>query len=101
MDEQPEHPTRPLWLESPPNPLPPPPPEPPRGDGDRRGAWLKPALAGGVVGALIAAAVAGGIVAADDDGSAARPAGLTRASSRLAGEKLDIRDVLERVEPGV
>jgi S1-C subfamily serine protease len=101
MDEQPEHPTRPLWLESPPNPLPPPPPEPPRGDGDRRGAWLKPALAGGVVGALIAAAVAGGIVAADDDGSAGRPAALTRASSRLAGEKLDIRDVLERVEPGV
>lgn len=114
----PEEPTRPQWLdepppagpppapppESPPNPLPPVPPAPassaPGGAG-----WLRPALVGGVVGALIAAAVAGGIVAATDGGSstpsvAAAPA-LSRASSRLAGEKLDIAGVLDSVERGV
>jgi putative serine protease PepD len=65
---------------------------------------LKPALAGGIVGALIAAAVAGGIVAAaDDDGSRAAPApaAQTRASSRLSGEQLDVRHVLAAVQPGV
>jgi S1-C subfamily serine protease len=113
----PEEPTRPQWLdepppagpppapppESPPNPLPPVPPapaaSPPGGAG-----WLKPALVGGVVGALIAAAVAGGIVAAsDDDNSTVRsvsPA-VSRASSRLAGDKLDIAHVLDSVEHGV
>jgi putative serine protease PepD len=103
MDEQPEHPTHPLWLESPPNPLPPPPPTPPRETRSSTG-WLKPALVGGIVGALIAAALAGGIVAAadDDSPSAASPAAaLTRASSKLAGEQLNVRDVLQAVQPGV
>src|SRR5438067_7750992 len=104
----PEEPTRPQWLdepppagppsapppESPPNPLPPGPPAPPVANAPGgAGGWLKPALVGGVVGALIAAAVSGGIVAAHDNSNdttkVVSPA-VTRASSRLAGDKLDI-----------
>jgi S1-C subfamily serine protease len=112
----PEEPTRPQWLdapppsgpppapppESPPNPLPPVPSVP--GSSAPGGAgWLKPALVGGIVGALIAAAVAGGIVAANDDDSSVRAAApsISRASSRLAGDKLDIAHVLDSVEHGV
>jgi S1-C subfamily serine protease len=121
MDETrtvPEEPTRPYWLddqppagppaapppESPPNPLPPGPPDAPGSAAPAGGpAWLKPALVGAVVGALVAAAVAGGIVAATDDGDSVRsvaPA-ITRESSRLAGEQLEIAEVLDSVEHGV
>jgi putative serine protease PepD len=58
-------------------------------------------LIGAVVGALVAAAVAGGIVAANDDGGSTQSVAVTRASSRLAGEKLDIHGVLAAVQPGV
>src|SRR5205085_6869321 len=89
--------------ESPPNPLPPGPPAPPLPNAPGAAGWLKPALVGGVVGALIAAAVSGGIVAAHDNNNttkAVSPA-VTRASSRLAGDKLDIARVLNSVEHGV
>lgn len=111
----PEEPARPLWLDPPaspplretpagpppprpPNPLlEPPAPERPRGDG----GWLKPAIAGAVVGALVAAGVAGGIVAATrDDGPSVSPS-VTRASSRLSGDQLDVASVLQAVEHGV
>ena len=109
LDEPParppaEEPTRPTWLSGPPTePLPrtaprhleaPPP----------RTSTLKPALLGAVVGALVAAAVAGGIVAAADDDASPASAGQAiaeRASSRLAGEQLDVQGVLEAVGDGV
>jgi putative serine protease PepD len=84
---------------SPPNPLPPDPtPAVAGGTG-----WLKPAIAGAVVGALVAAGVAGGIVAAsdDDNGSGSSVAAVTRSSSSLSGEKLDVAAVLDAVEQGV
>lgn len=112
---EPEQPTRPLWLDapgapempppppppappSPPNPLPPE-PEPPRGAPT---GWLKPALAGGIVGAVVAASVAGGIVAATrhDTTRVVGPV-ITRTSSRLGGDKLDVAAVLAKVERGV
>jgi S1-C subfamily serine protease len=115
-------PTRPLWLDppstpplaespagppppppSPPNPLPPEPPRPARPSRSTPG-WFKPALAGGIVGALVAACVAGGIVAAADDPGATvvQPsAALTRSSSKLAGEHLDVAGVLSKVQHGV
>ncbi|MCU1486306.1 MAG: trypsin-like serine protease with C-terminal domain [Actinomycetia bacterium] len=119
-------PTRPLWLdppttpplaESPAGPPPPPPsppnpfpasslpPQPPQAPKVRKAAagWLKPAIAGGIVGAIVAAGVAGGIVAATDDGSTTTtvPAALTRSSSKLAGEHLDVAGVLQKVQHGV
>jgi putative serine protease PepD len=115
-------PTRPLWLdppttpplaETPGSPPPPPPtnpfpasqfpPTPPKPLASAPG-WLKPAIAGGVVGALVAAAVAGGIVAATDDGgtTTVRPAAaLTRSSSELGGSHLDVAGVLQKVQHGV
>jgi putative serine protease PepD len=84
---------------SPPNPLPPDPtPAVAGGTG-----WLKPAIAGAVVGALVAAGVAGGIVAAsdDDNGSSGSVAAVTRSSASLSGEKLDVAAVLDAVEQGV
>jgi putative serine protease PepD len=81
---------------SPPNPLPPDPtPAVAGGTG-----WLKPAIAGAVVGALVAAGVAGGIVAASDDDGGRAPV-VTRSSASLAGEKLDVAAVLDAVEQGV
>jgi S1-C subfamily serine protease len=117
MDEQPtaEQPARPLWLDEPtppvaPPPAPPVPPSPPNPmppvaapDPDRSSGWLKPALAGGLVGAVVAAALSAGIVAATDDDPVSRsvvPA-VSRASSRLAGEQLDVAGVLQAVEKGV
>jgi putative serine protease PepD len=84
---------------SPPNPLPPDPAPAVAGGA----GWLKPAIAGAVVGALVAAGVAGGIVAAsdDDDGGRAAVAAVTRSSASLAGEKLDVAAVLDAVEQGV
>ena len=107
---EPEQPTRPLWLDppappppppappSPPNPLPPEPPAPPA----TATGWLKPAIVGGVVGALVAAAVSGGIVAATrhDTTRVVGPV-ITRTSSRLGGDKLDVAGVLAKVEAGV
>jgi len=111
----PEEPTRPQWLdeappsgppsapppESPPNPLPPSPSAAPDEAGRSSTAWLKPALVGGLVGALVAAAVAGGIVAATDEDSPQSQAVITRESSRLAGENLEVSAVLDAVEHGV
>ena len=123
-----EHPARPQWLDGPPQsppdnpdhgsagspissderPLAPPPwpsdqhPNPP---GPARSGWLKPALAGGVVGAMVAAALAGSIVAAADDHdtgpSPAATAAVSRPSSRLADDPLSISRVLDAVERGV
>ena len=129
MDEQPtaEQPARPLWLDPPtapplaeppagppvgPPPSSPPPPSPPNplpsaprhaAEPKPSSGWLKPALAGGIVGALVAAGVAGGIVAANDnnDGSSRAVPVVSRASSRLAGEHLDVAHVLDAVENGV
>lgn len=94
---------------SPTSPLPPPPlpsDEPPDAAGsERKAGWLKPALAGGVVGAMVAAAMAGGIVAASDDhdtGSSPTAAAMvSRPSTRLADGLLTISRVLDAVEKGV
>jgi S1-C subfamily serine protease len=118
-------PTRPLWLDppttpplaesaggsppplppSPPNPFPAPPTPPkPEPRAARAGAgWLKPAIAGGVVGALVAAGVAGGIVAASDNDTPSTTAAplVARASNDLAGDKLDVASVLQSVQHGV
>jgi putative serine protease PepD len=113
-------PTRPLWLDPPtspplagtgggPPPLPPSPPNPlpPDPPPERRprpsAGWLKPAIAGGIVGAIVAAGVAGGIVAATDHPTTktVAPAALTRSSSRLSGAKLDVAAVLQKVQHGV
>ncbi|MBW8825126.1 MAG: trypsin-like peptidase domain-containing protein [Acidobacteria bacterium] len=90
----------------PPGGWPPPPPRPPGAatvTGDDRKGWLRPAVAGGLVGALVAAAVAGGIVAASDDGRSSGPASLvSRPAVALApGRPLDIRGVLAAVSPAV
>jgi S1-C subfamily serine protease len=87
---------------SPPNPLP---PDPTPASAGATG-WLKPAIAGAVVGALVAAGVAGGIVAANDhDGGSTTTrsvtAPVTRSSTQLAGEKLDVAAVLAAVDKGV
>lgn len=88
-------------------PLPPPLPsnEPPNPAGsERKSAWLKPALAGGTVGAVVAAALAGGIVAASNDphtGSSRATATVSRPSSQLGDDPLSISRVLDAVEKGV
>ena len=116
----PASPERPLWLEAPtsppragstggpPPPLPPSPPNPlpptpahARLEARAERGWLLPAVVGAVVGALVAAAVAGGIVAANDNRTSNQPAAVSRASSRLAGAKLDVHGVLAIVQPGV
>jgi S1-C subfamily serine protease len=84
---------------SPPNPLPPEADVPAKPTG-----WLKPAIAGAVVGALVAAGVSGGIVAATkDDNSSTRSSApvVSRASTDLGGEKLNVASVLDAVEKGV
>jgi S1-C subfamily serine protease len=124
----PTHPERPQWLDGPIQPSPvdaptgPPSglplsqtgPRPPLSSDDRpldaavrqrSSGWLKPGLAGGVVGAVVAAAMAGGIVAASDDRdtgySPAPRAAVSRPSSRLADGGLNVGEVLAAVEKGV
>ena len=99
-----------FWLPRPPHDERPPFASPPLDDdvvpasppdaapGRRRGDWWRPALLGGIAGALVGALVAGGIVAAvDDDGRGT----VTRPARQLSGATLDIRGVLDAVEPGV
>lgn len=93
------------------SPLPPPPLSSDRPPGtaapgpEPKSGWLKPALAGGVVGAVVAAAMAGGIVAASDDrdsgSSPAATAVASRPSTRLTDDPLSISQVLDAVEKGV
>lgn len=117
-----EPPVRPTWLDEPRVP----PTEPPVGPpvwgaasasspmpsaAGRKSnvSWWKPALLGGLVGALVAAAVAGGIVAAAvDDDTVARPTTVpaqkddpARPASTLGGMGLDVAGVLDVVEPAV
>ena len=75
------------------------PPEPPPAE-RRRPDWWRPAFLGGVAGAVAGALVAGGIVIATDDDGGGRSS-VTRPTSVLEGEALDIRGVLDAVEPGV
>jgi len=87
-----------------PPPLPPSPPSPPPDtgrSGRAPGTW-RSALAGALAGALVAGLVAAGVVAADDDddsGTVTRT--VVAAPERLAGEALDIRSLLEKVQPSV
>lgn len=122
-----EHPGRPQWLNGPIQPSPvdtptgappglplsqtsprPPPPfdrSPDAAVPEQKSGWLKPALVGGVVGAVVAAAMAGGIVAASDDsdiGSSPAPTAVaSRPSTRLADGGLSVGEVLDAVEKGV
>ena len=57
----------------------------------RRIGWLRSALVGGLAGAVVAAGVAGAVVAADDDPRVVEVPVVSRPSSQLEGDTLDIR----------
>ncbi len=92
---------------------PPVPPAPPAGPqaqpGPSRPSGWRPGLIGGLAGALVGALVAGGLVAvAERDTTDSSPPPAAEAagqpgstSSQLVGEPLDIRGVLEKVQPSV
>ncbi|MBK9179531.1 MAG: trypsin-like peptidase domain-containing protein [Acidimicrobiales bacterium] len=93
-----------------PPPLPPAPPAGPQAQpGPSRPSGWRPGLIGGLAGALVGALVAGGLVAVaerDTTDPSPRPVEVSAgqpdpAASQLAGEPLDIRGVLERVQPSV
>ena len=109
--------TAPSWLDAPSSPpttdresrvpagpeaLPPPaPPPPPTGDqgGSGPSGWWRPAITGGIAGAVVAAVVliAGVAFGIDVD----RRGGLQRPPLALEGEELDIQGVIDAVQPGV
>ncbi len=85
-------------------------------DGGRRGGWLRPALAGGLVGALVASLTTGGLLLAlqDDDSpatttataSAARPATAERdpivqGAASSGASSADIRGAYETIRPSI
>lgn len=76
-----------------------------RPDRSKRGGGIKAALVGGLVGAIVAGGVtAAALTIADDDPASpvASPASLpNRDSSSISGEELDIRALLEKVQPSV
>ncbi|MDQ3147309.1 MAG: trypsin-like peptidase domain-containing protein [Actinomycetota bacterium] len=110
-----EQPVRPPWLDDEPTtgPMPGPvfvpdayaPPALPAPPAPQAGtSWWKPALLGGLVGALVAAPVALGVAAALDDDPAPAPASavpVAGSNLELRGEPLDIQGVLGVVQPGV
>ncbi len=74
--------------------------------GDRKGSGgIKAALIGGLVGAIVAGGVTAAAMTIRDDGSTvvtATPAAApSRSSSSVGGEGLDIRALLEKVQPSV
>ena len=100
---RPEEPARPPWLGPPPMPPPPVPGPPPPPPGRDRDGWWRPALVGGLVGALVATAISAAVVlAADDDDPApvAEPA-VAGSNLELRGEPLDVQGVLQAVQAGV
>ena len=80
-------------------PEPGPPPEPPRRGGGRSPV-LRATLLGGLAGALLGGAVAAGVVVAMDDDDASAGRASTVIPSPEGGE-MDIRGVLEAVQPSV
>jgi S1-C subfamily serine protease len=92
---RPEPPARPPWLDAPVTAPPPPPSAVVRVPG-----W-RAALLGAAAGAVVAAAVAVGVVAVADEDATPSTAPAGGAGLRLRGEPLDIRGVLDAVEPGV
>jgi S1-C subfamily serine protease len=75
------------------------------GGRERRGGGIKAALVGGLVGAIVAGGVTATALTISDDDPAvpvASPASLPdRESSSISGEELDIRALLEKVQPSV
>jgi len=72
---------------------------------NRKGGGMKAALIGGLVGAIVAGGITAAAMTVRDDGSngpvAATASVPSRSSSAITGEDLDIRALLEKVQPSV